>query len=184
VIVPGERLVLGVDPGTRVTGYAVVRGADGGYDLVCAGVIQNDPSRPLPFRLKHIHDEISGLVTAYRPGEFAIETAFAGRNAQSALKLGQARGVSILAAQQHGLVIAEYAPREIKKAVTGNGNASKEQVRYMVTSLLSLEPKSIRLDASDAAAAALCHLHRNGARREHHRSWESFVTSHPERVKS
>jgi crossover junction endodeoxyribonuclease RuvC len=184
VNVPGERLVLGVDPGTRITGYAVVRAADGGYGLVCAGVIQNDPSRPLPFRLKHIHDEISGLVTAYRPGEFAIETAFAGRNAQSALKLGQARGVSILAAEQHGLAIAEYAPREIKKAVTGNGNASKEQVRYMVTSLLSLAPKSIRLDASDAAAAALCHLHRPAPRKERHRSWESFVSAHPERVKS
>jgi crossover junction endodeoxyribonuclease RuvC len=183
VNVPGERLVLGIDPGTRITGYAVVRQTDAGHHLVCAGVILNDPSRPLSSRLRHIHDEIGAIVTAYRPSEFAIETAFTGRNAQSALKLGQARGVSLLAAEQHDLAIAEYSPREIKKAVTGNGNASKEQVRYMVTSLLSLSAKALRLDASDAAATALCHLHRGNSRRNRHPSWESFVNAHPERVK-
>jgi crossover junction endodeoxyribonuclease RuvC len=175
---------MGLDPGTRITGYAVVRQGEGLHLLVSAGVILNDPSLPLPTRLKHIHDEIRLLIDTYHPAEFAIETAFAGRNAQSALKLGQARGVALLAAEEHSVAISEYSPREIKKAVTGNGNASKEQVRFMVTSLLSLDPKSLRLDASDATAAALCHLHRTLHTRKRHRTWQSFVEANPDRVKS
>jgi crossover junction endodeoxyribonuclease RuvC len=181
---PCTRVVLGLDPGSRITGFGVVSQANGHATLIAAGVIRIDPDRPLPFRLRTIHDQICDVITEHQPTEFAIETAFAGKNIRSALTLGQARGVSLLAAEEHGLAIAEYSPREIKKSVVGNGNASKEQVRFMVAALLKTDATGLRLDASDAVAAALCHLHRATPGTNRHRSWRSFVDAHPGRVKS
>jgi len=134
-------------------------------------------------RLLTIHARIKLLLTTYRPQEFAIESAFYGKNAQSALKLGHARGVCLLAAAEQKLPTAEYSPREVKKAVVGNGNASKEQVRFMVTSLLKLGKTPINLDVSDAAAVALCHLQRLDSPTQRHRDWKSYVEAHPERVR-
>jgi crossover junction endodeoxyribonuclease RuvC len=136
----------------------------------------------MPSRLLRIHGELTAVILRTRPDEFAIESAFYGKNAQSALKLGHARGVAMLAAVEQGLDITEYSPREVKKAVAGRGTASKEQVRFMVRSILSLDDAPMGLDASDAVAIALCHMNRLTGRAVKHRNWTSFVAAHPERV--
>ncbi|MEW6510385.1 MAG: crossover junction endodeoxyribonuclease RuvC [Bacteroidota bacterium] len=174
--------VLGVDPGTLVTGYGIVRRSGGRLTLVTSGTIRNDPSESMPQRLHRIFEQLSLLINEYRPDEFAIESAFYGKNAQSALKLGHARGVSMLAAVERNIPTAEYSPREVKKAVVGTGNASKEQVRYMVRSLLGLRTGTLHLDASDALAIAICHLHRIANPAARHRDWKSYIAAHPERV--
>jgi crossover junction endodeoxyribonuclease RuvC len=137
----------------------------------------------MPLRLKKIYSELTAILQRFRPDEFAIESAFYGKNAQSALKLGHARGVSILAAVKNEIPTTEYSPREIKKAIVGNGNASKEQVQFMVKSLLQLTRGTMVLDASDALAIALCHLNRIVTPTTKHRDWKSFVAAHPERVR-
>ncbi|HEX9006216.1 MAG TPA: crossover junction endodeoxyribonuclease RuvC, partial [Bacteroidota bacterium] len=140
-------VVLGVDPGTLVTGYAVVaRGARGKETLVAAGTIRNGSSQPIPSRLRRIYDGLAALIAKHRPDEFAIESSFYGKNAQSALKLGQARGVSLLAAALADVAITEYSPREVKRSVVGNGAASKQQVQYMVRSILLIDERPLPLD--------------------------------------
>jgi crossover junction endodeoxyribonuclease RuvC len=130
-----------------------------------------------------IYSGLLGVISRHHPHVVAIETAFYGKNAQSALKLGQARGVSILAAVLHGLPLAEYAPREIKKAVTGNGNAAKGQVQFMVRAMLTPRPTSMKLDTSDAIATAICHLSRKPSTAGRHSGWKAYIEAHPERVR-
>ncbi len=178
----GTVVVLGLDPGTLATGYGIVARTGTRLSLVDCGSIRNDPSSPMAERLGRIHGELARVIERTHPDEFAIESAFYGKNAQSALKLGHARGVAMLAAVQRGIGVTEYSPREVKKAVTGNGTSSKQQVRYMVRSILALDDTPIGLDASDAVAIALCHLHRLGSHQARHRNWSSFVAAHPERV--
>lgn len=151
-------LVLGIDPGTAATGYGVVRrDASGRVELVECGVIRTSPSEPMAVRIREIYDEIVGLIERHGPGAMAVEDVFYGKNAKSALKLGHARGAILLAAAHHDLIIAEYAPRQIKKAVVGNGNATKDQVGFMVKQQLRLKEAPAPSDASDGVAAALCH---------------------------
>lgn len=138
----------------------------------------------MPLRLKKIYSELSAVIQRFQPDEFAIESAFYGKNAQSALKLGHARGVSILSAVEREIPTTEYSPREIKKAIVGNGSASKEQVQFMVKSLLQLKQGAMILDASDALAIAICHLHRLVTPTSKHKDWKSFIVAHPERVKA
>jgi crossover junction endodeoxyribonuclease RuvC len=175
-------VVFGLDPGTLVTGYGIVARTAGRATLVDCGTIVNAPGLPMSERLQTIYDGLAVLIARHHPDAFAIESAFYGKNAQSALKLGHARGVSLLAAVKQGLPSAEYSPREIKKAVTGNGSASKEQVRYMVKTLLGIAGTRMKLDASDALAVALCHLQRLAASDRPYRDWKTFVALHPERV--
>jgi crossover junction endodeoxyribonuclease RuvC len=177
------RIVLGVDPGTLVTGFGIIEQSRQGYTLLDSGVIRNRPDSSMPIRLKTIYAALQSIIEAYRPDEFAIESAFHGKNAQSALKLGHARGVAILAAVEHEMPTAEYSPREVKKAVVGVGTASKEQVRFMVKSLLQVDTRKMVLDASDAIAVALCHFHKRTHRTAPFRDWKSFVLAHPERVR-
>jgi crossover junction endodeoxyribonuclease RuvC len=179
---PGTVVVLGLDPGTLATGYGIVARTAGRLTLVDCGSIRNDAASPMASRLQRIHGGIIEVIDRHRPDEFAIESAFYGKNAQSALKLGHARGVAMLAAVERGLGITEYSPREVKKAVAGNGTATKEQVRFMVRSILSLDRTPMGLDASDAVAIALCHMHRLSGSSVKHRNWSSFVAAHPERV--
>lgn len=174
--------MLGLDPGTLVTGYGVVERSGERMALVACGTITNGPALPMGPRLRCIFDGLTALIARHRPDQFAIESAFYGKNAQSALKLGHARGVSLLAAVQCALPTAEYSPREIKKAVVGSGTASKEQVRFMVGSLLGVKGPVMDLNASDALAVAICHLHRVSAGAQPHRNWKSYVAMHPERV--
>jgi crossover junction endodeoxyribonuclease RuvC len=179
----GPVRVLGIDPGTLVTGYGVVERRDATLLSVTSGEIVNAAGTPLAERLLAIHTRIRSLADEYRPVEMAIESAFYGKNAQSALKLGHARGVCLLAAAQSEIPAVEYSPREVKKAVAGNGNASKDSVRYMVCSLLGIPAQGLRLDVSDALAVALCHLQRFQVPSHRYRDWKSFVEAHPERVR-
>ena len=179
---PETVVVLGLDPGTLSTGYGIVARRGTLLTLLDSGSIRNGAATPMASRLKRIHGELVKVIARNRPHQFAIESAFYGKNAQSALKLGHARGVAMLAAVEHGLQITEYSPREVKKAVAGKGTASKEQVRYMVRSILRLDDRPMGLDASDAVAIALCHVHRLSGRSTAHRNWASYVAAHPERV--
>jgi crossover junction endodeoxyribonuclease RuvC len=176
-------VVLGIDPGTLVTGYGVVARRRNRLQLLECGTIVNASADPMPGRLERIHRGLSTLISKHRPDEVAIESAFYGKNAQSALKLGHARGVSLLAAFQQGVPSAEYSPREVKKSVVGRGNASKEQVRFMVKALLQTGDASMVLDSSDALAIAICHLQRRRSAAQRVKDWKSFVISHPERVR-
>ncbi len=178
-----ELVVLGVDPGTLVTGYGIVARRKNEMHLVTCGSIANNGSTALPLRLERIYSALEHIITQYHPDEFAIESAFYGKNAQSALKLGHARGVSILAAVQRQIPTTEYSPREVKRALVGNGAASKEQVQFMVRSLLRLPASRMLHDTSDALAVAICHAQRMTTPARKHKDWKSYVESHPERVR-
>lgn len=138
----------------------------------------------MPLRLQLIYAELRSVIETFKPDEFAIESAFYGKNAQSALKLGHARGVSILAAVQHELPTAEYSPREVKKSVVGNGTASKDQVQYMIKALLGITTPEMLHDTSDALAIAICHLHRTALPTTKYRDWKSYLRDHPEKIRS
>jgi len=152
--------VLGIDCGTEYTGYGVVELVPAGK-LVCltSGAIKLSPREPLPVRLNRIYERLAELIREHQPEEVAIEDVFYAVNVKSALKLGQVRGVAMLAAATAGLEVAEYAPLSIKSAVVGYGKAEKQQVQHMVTLLLELAELPEPVDASDALAIAICHLH-------------------------
>ena len=155
---PDEVLVLGIDPGTAATGYGVVRrGAGGRVSLVECGVIRTSAAQPLSVRIREIYDAVAALIRRHDPFVVSVEEVFHGKNAQSALKLGHARGAILLAAAHHDVMIAEYAPRQIKKAVVGTGGATKDQVGFMVMQQLRLREAPTPADAADGVAAALCH---------------------------
>ncbi len=180
---PPSFVVLGIDPGTLMTGYGIVARTGPGLRHIASGVIPNRAGTPIAQRLVTIYSGLVNLIGTFHPDEVAIETAFYGKNAQSALKLGHARGVSILAAVQHQIPLSEYAPREVKKAVVGNGNASKQQVAFMVRTLLQLNSVRLTHDTADALAVAICHLERSRPTSGRHQSWKSYVEAHPERVR-
>ncbi|MBY5920305.1 crossover junction endodeoxyribonuclease RuvC [Ferrimonas balearica] len=148
-------VILGIDPGSRLTGYGVIRFCGRQYQYLGSGCIRL-PEGELPARLKIIYDGVSELIKQFEPEELAIERVFMGRNADSALKLGQARGSAIVAALNGGLTVAEYSPTQIKQAVVGTGGAKKEQVQHMVKHLLKL-PGTPQADAADALAIAITH---------------------------
>jgi len=156
-------LVLGLDPGSRHTGYGLIRLGDRGQAaLVASGRLSPPPAWPLPRRLAQIHQGLAELMSVHQPEAVAVESLFTGRNIRSAVILAQARGVALLAAAQGGAEVFEYAPREIKNAVSGYGQAGKDQVAFMVAELLNhREPLSP--DAADALAVALCHAGRGAA---------------------
>lgn len=151
--------VLGVDPGSRRTGYGLVEQAGNRLHHVDNGVIVLNPKDSLPSRLHEIFVQLSGVIERFRPAVAVFEQLFFARNAQSALKLGHARGAAILAATRSDLPIFEYAPAQVKRAVTTSGRADKEQVQQMVKLLLGL-PEVAQEDAADALAVAICHCHR------------------------
>ncbi len=151
-------LILGIDPGTAVTGYGVVAKAGGGaVSLVECGVVRTSAGEPLAVRIMEIFNEVCELIDRHDPLVLVVEDVFQGKNVKSALTLGHARGAILLAGALRGIQIAEYTPREIKKAVVGNGNASKDQVAFMVQQQLKLKTAPSPNDAADGVAAALCH---------------------------
>ena len=153
-------IALGIDPGTAITGYGIVKDApDGRLFEIDHGVIRTDPKTPYPLRLKKIHDDIAFLIEQHRPQVAAIEELFFSKNASTAMVVGQARGVVILTAVLAGLELSEYTPIQVKEAVTGYGRAEKMQVQYMVKTLLGLAEIPKPDDAADALALAICHLH-------------------------
>ena len=152
--------VLGIDCGSEYTGYGVVElGRDDKLICLTCGVIQLSPHDPLPRRLAIIFDGLGAIIREHRPDNVAIEDVFYAVNVKSALKLGQVRGVAMLAASSAGLEVAEYSPLSIKSAVVGYGKAEKQQVQHMVTRLLNLAEIPESPDAADALAIAICHLH-------------------------
>ena len=150
-------IILGVDPGTGVTGYGVVRSVGGSYSLLECGVIRTSAAEPLHTRLHEIHQGITDLIARHQPQALAVEDVFYSRNVRTTVVLGHARGVVLLAGAHAGLEVAEYPPAEIKKAVAGNGAATKPQVQFMVTQLLRLKSAPEPADASDGVAVALTH---------------------------
>lgn len=152
----GPSMIMGVDPGSQHTGYGLIKCGAGDLELVAQGRISPPASWPLARRLAHVHGRISELINAHRPAQVAVEDIFHGKNARSALKLGQVRGVVLLAAAQGGADIFEYAPTLVKNSVAGYGRAEKSQVAHMVGELLKFS-QSLSPDASDALAVAICH---------------------------
>lgn len=150
-------VIIGVDPGSRVTGYGVIDDSGRQPIYVASGVIKV-ADQPFPRRLKTIYQSISDLIREYAPQQFAIEQVFVGKSASSALKLGHARGVAILAAEMAGLEISEYAARSIKQAVSGSGAADKQQMQDMIVRLLNLNSQPTS-DSADALSVALCHAY-------------------------
>lgn len=175
-------IIIGIDPGTVVTGVGIIQVNGNVIKRLFSGVINLPSSKSISSRLEIIYKELSALIKKYKPEEFAIETAFYGKNVQSAMKIGYARGVSILAAIHNNLIISEYSPREVKKSVVGKGSASKQQVSYMISSILSLKNQKLKADESDALAVAVCHSFRLKKFKSTKNNWKSFVEAFPERV--
>ena len=154
-------LVLGIDPGLGNTGYGIVKIQNNDFSLVDFGVIKKKTKDKLSNRLKVIFDGINDLISEYKPSIFSIEEIFYSKNIKSSLLLGHARGVSIAAASTNDLLVYEYSARKIKQSLTGNGNAHKDQVRFMVKNMLKLNTAPNSSDASDALAIALCYALQN-----------------------
>jgi crossover junction endodeoxyribonuclease RuvC len=175
-------IIFGVDPGTNFTGFGIIKTNKNSFTKVVNGLIKLPVSKTLPEKLEIIYGELNKLIKTYKPDEFAIETAFYGKNVQSAMKIGYARGVSILAAIHNKVPTSEYSPREVKKSVVGNGAASKEQVSFMIKSLLNLKNEKMKFDESDALAIALCHAFRIKRVTSKTKNWKAFIEANPDRV--
>src|SRR5579884_615545 len=154
----GPRIALGIDPGTAILGYAVVAARGSELSMIACDVVTTPAGMPLAQRLQHIYTRLSEIVATYKPNEAAMEELFFAKNARTALSVGHARGVAMLALANGGLSVAEYTPKQVKQAVTGYGSAGKEQVGEMVRILLKLKAVPRPDDAADAAAVAICHL--------------------------
>ena len=183
-----EKILLGIDPGTNVMGYGVLRVSGNKAELVVMGVSDMRKERDVYLRLGKIFDRVTGIIDEFLPDELAIEAPFFGKNVQSMLKLGRAQGVAIAAAIHHDVPISEYAPLKIKLAITGNGSSSKEQVAGMLQKLLHLRDDQMPhfMDATDAVAAAYCHflqMNRPTTDDRHYGSWKDFARSHADRIR-
>jgi crossover junction endodeoxyribonuclease RuvC len=178
-----ERIILGLDPGTSIMGYGVILVRKPKIDLLQFGVIHLSKYESHELRLKKIFDRVLSLIDDYHPDEVALEAPFYGKNVQSMLKLGRAQGVAMSAALSREIPIVEYAPKRVKQSVTGNGNASKEQVAKMLMTLFTIKELPKLLDATDALAVAVCHHFQKGEAKNRTKSWEAFVKDNPARLK-
>lgn len=179
-----DKIILGIDPGTTVLGYGLIHIKGTKIEMLNFGIIQLSKLDNQPDKLKRIFDRIDGLMEEYKPDEMAIEAPFFGKNVQSMLKLGRAQGVAIAASLRRNIPYEEYTPKRIKQAITGSGNASKEQVAAMLQTLLKFEEMPKYLDATDGLAAAVCHHFSKGIGENNKSkgdSWTSFLSKNPER---
>lgn len=154
---PSSLIILGIDPGTRITGYGLIRLTAAGIEAIDYGCIRPPATLPLPRRYRIIFEAVEQLIVKFQPQAMAVETQFVLKNAQSAIKLGMARGMAVLAAARANIEVHEYAPKKAKQAVVGNGSASKLQVQKMIGALLKLPKAPEPEDAADALALAICH---------------------------
>jgi len=181
-----EKIILGIDPGTTIMGYGLIRCEDKKAELVQFGVVNLSKVKDGMLRLKMIFERSLHLIEQYKPDELAIESQFYGKNVQSMLKLGRAQGTSIAAALYRDVPIFEYAPKRIKQAITGNGNASKEQVAAMLTRLLDIKETPQYLDATDGLAVAMAHFFTGNkpdfGHDKSYSSWESFISNNQSRI--
>jgi len=180
-----EKIILGIDPGTTIMGYGIIRIRGNQIGMVAFGVLKLNKFDDHALRLKIIFEKTLSLIEQYKPDELSIEAQFFGKNVQSMLKLGRAQGVAIAAALHRSIPIFEYSPRKIKQSITGKGSASKEQVAAMLQRLLNLKVEPESLDASDALAAAVCHHFQKGTVETGKKftGWKSFLVANPDRVK-
>lgn len=174
--------ILGVDPGTIFTGYGIIDYEKNELKHVAAGIIKIPLTKDMSPRLELIYSELDKLIKRFKPDEFVLETAFYGKNVQSALKIGYARGVSMLAASHNGMSVNEYSPREVKKSVVGSGASTKEQVQFMIRKLLAIRKTKMKFDESDALAVAVCHAFKINSFSKRSRNWKEFIEENPGRV--
>jgi crossover junction endodeoxyribonuclease RuvC len=182
-----EKVILGIDPGTNIMGYGVLRVVGTKPEMIAMGVIDMRKFSDHYLKLRHIYERVSGVIESYLPDELAIEAPFFGKNVQSMLKLGRAQGVAMAAALSHDVPITEYAPLKIKMAITGNGQASKEQVAAMLQKMLHISNDEMPtfMDATDALGAAYCHFLQMGRPvvEKGYNGWKDFIAKNPDRVK-
>jgi crossover junction endodeoxyribonuclease RuvC len=185
-------IILGIDPGTIIMGYGLIKVEGNKISLLELGVLQPGKVSDTYKKLQLIYNTVSGLITKYQPTTFAIEAPFFGKNVQSMLKLGRAQGVAIAAAMRHGIEVTEYSPKKVKQSVTGNGNANKEQVMKMLQQILNFTENPKHFDATDALAVAVCHYFQqklpvaSTAKKtvtKKTAGWDAFIAANPQRVK-
>lgn len=180
-----ERIILGIDPGTTIMGFGLIKVVNNNMEFMMLNELQLSKYDHHYLKLKHIFNRTLELIDNYHPDEIAIEAPFFGKNVQSMLKLGRAQGVAMAAGLSRDIPITEYSPKKIKMAITGNGNASKEQVAKMLQSLLGIKTLPKNLDSTDGLAAAVCHFYNagKGGQDKKYTGWKAFVTQNPSKVK-
>lgn len=183
-----EKIILGIDPGTRYMGWGIIKLKGKSQELVDMGVLKLAGVINPWQKLETIYNEITGILTKYTPDEMAIEGPFYGVDAQAMLKLGRAQGAAIIAAIKRSIPVFEYQPLRIKQALTGNGRSSKEQVAAMVMNLLKINNLPEKLDITDALAVAVCHANQgnytlSGKNKKPNGSWSQFLNENPQRIK-
>ncbi|WP_304067471.1 crossover junction endodeoxyribonuclease RuvC [Pedobacter glucosidilyticus] len=181
-----ERIILGIDPGTAVMGYGLVKETGNKLSLINLGIVKLDHLDDHPLKLQRIFERTSSLIEQYQPDCMALEAPFYGKNIQVMLKLGRAQGVAMAAGLAKNLPIFEYSPKKVKQSITGNGNAGKEQVAAMLQQLLVFKETPEFLDATDGLAVAVCHSFQKistSGKSKTYSGWESFVKDNAKRVK-
>ncbi|HJN06798.1 MAG TPA: crossover junction endodeoxyribonuclease RuvC [Bacteroidales bacterium] len=180
-----ERIILGIDPGTNIMGYGLILNNGNKIRIITMGILKLSSYDNHSLKLKKIFERTLGIIEEYNPDEIAIEAPFFGKNVQSMLKLGRAQGVAMAAGLYKNIPIFEYSPKKIKQSITGNGNASKEQVAAMLNNIVEFAEPPESLDATDGLAAAVCH-HFQGTginKRAGYSGWKSFIKDNPKRIK-
>ena len=182
-----EKIILGIDPGTNIMGYGIIKLIGKKCELLSMGIVKLSQFDNHAMKLKHIFERTLSLIEQYKPDEVALEAPFYGENIQSMLKLGRAQGVAMAAALYRDIPIFEYAPKKVKQSITGNGSSSKEQVAAMLKALLKYEENPQFLDATDGLAVAYCHFLQNNiggnamAKKTKGGTWAAFIKENPER---
>jgi crossover junction endodeoxyribonuclease RuvC len=185
-MIPDYKIILGIDPGTVVMGYAVIKVCGDRVAIASMDVLKLGSTKDIYARLEMIHSKVNALIVQHRPHTFAIEAPFFGKNVQSMLKLGRAQGVAIAAAMQSRITVTEYSPKKVKQSITGNGNANKDQVWRMLQRILDIEEKPQYFDATDALAVAICHHYQTSSpiakTEKGFKGWEDFIAKNPNRT--
>jgi len=180
-----DKIILGIDPGTTIMGYGLIQIKGKEMELLQMGVLHLSKLSSHALKLKRIFERTLTMIDEYKPDELAVEAPFFGKNVQSMLKLGRAQGVAMAAGLYRNIPIFEYSPKKIKKSITGNGNASKEQVAAMLKSLLTIKEMPKHLDATDGLAAAVCHSFQRDSteKGKSYTGWKAFIKDNPNKLK-
>lgn len=180
-----EKIILGIDPGTRIMGYGVIKILGKKIEVLQYGIIHLEKYSTQELKLKKIFERVTQIIDEFLPDEVALEAPFFGKNVQSMLKLGRAQGVAMTAALMREIPITEYAPRKVKQSVTGKGTATKEELATMLEKILKIEfADDTLLDASDALGVALCHFYQAGTKTSKLKGWGDFLKKNPDRLKN
>ena len=185
-VLKSKNIILGIDPGTVVMGYAIIEVNGDKISVLTMDVLKLAAVKDIYERLEMIHTKVNALIIEYKPQTFAIEAPFFGKNIQSMLKLGRAQGVAIAAAMQSKILVTEYSPKKVKQSITGNGNAAKEQVWKMLQRVLNIEEEPKYFDATDALAVALCHHYQTtsvlAGSAKSFKGWDDFLAKNSHRI--